>query len=108
MPREYRSTGGPASPSPTGFGSADLNLQNPRFVAQTNVAVPENQFAALQKILGMATEVGGQLMRYQTSEIEGKLTYQKAIEAKQEREEITKRRAEADICLLYTSDAADE
>jgi len=44
----------------------------------------------------MATEVGGQLMRYQTSEIEGKITYQKAIEAKQEREDVLKRRAEAD------------
>ena len=54
MPREYRTTGGPAAPSPSGFGSADINLQTPRFVAQTAVAMPEDPFAALQKILGMA------------------------------------------------------
>jgi len=96
MPREYRTTGGPAAPSPSGFGSADINLQTPRFVAQTAVAMPEDPFAALQKILGMATEVGTQAFRYQAAEIEGKITYQKAVEAKQEREDILKRRAEAD------------
>jgi hypothetical protein len=58
--------------------------------------MPEDPFAALQKILGMATEVGTQAFRYQTAEIEGKITYQKAVEAKQEREDILKRRAEAD------------
>jgi hypothetical protein len=86
MPREYRSTGGPASPSPIGFGAADLNLQNPRFVAQTNVATPENVFASLQQILGVAAQVGGQLMRYKAEDIEGKISYEKALEAKQDRE----------------------
>jgi hypothetical protein len=58
--------------------------------------MPEDPFAALQKILGMATEVGTQAFRYQAAEIEGKITYQKAVEAKQEREDILKRRSEAD------------
>lgn len=96
MPKEYRSTGGPASPNPSGFGSADLNLTTPRFVAQTNVAAPENQYDVLQKILGMATQVGGQLLQYKTADIQGQISYDKAIEAKQEREEVAKRRAEAD------------
>ena len=103
MPREYRSTGGPASPSPTGFGSADLSLQNPRFVAQTNVAQPQNVFAALQEILGVAAQAGGQLLRYEAEGIEGKLSYEKALEAKQERETVKANREEARKAAEYSA-----
>jgi hypothetical protein len=103
MPREYRSTGGPASPSPVGFGAADLNLQNPRFVAQTNVAAPENPFAALQQILGLAAQAGGQLMNYRAQEIEGKISFQKAIEAKQDREDVRKEREDARLAQEYVA-----
>lgn len=103
MPRDYRSTGGPASPSPIGFGSADLNLQNPRFVAQTNVAAPENVFASLQQILGVAAQVGGQLMRYKAEGIEGKISYEKALEAKQDREIAKQDREAARKAVEYSA-----
>jgi hypothetical protein len=95
MPREYRTSSGPAAPSPSGFGSADINLQTPRFVAQTNVAQPENPFAVLQKVLGLGAEIGSQMLKMQTAELEGKINLERAVELKKERAEREADRAEA-------------
>jgi len=95
MPREYRTGSGPAAPSPSGFGSADINLQTPRFVAQTNVAQPENPFAVLQKVLGIGADIGSQMLKMQTAELEGKINLDRAIELKKERAEREADRAEA-------------
>lgn len=86
MPREYRQSTGKPGPSPGGFGSADLNLQNPRFVAQTNVAVPENPFETLQKVLGLGVDIFSQTQKIQAAEIEGKINYEKALQVKAERD----------------------
>lgn len=83
MPREYQIKPGTASPSPMQFGSADINLQTPRFVAQTNVAPKENPFEALQKILGLAVDIAGQTISMESRDIEGKINYAKAVEAQQ-------------------------
>ena len=83
MPREYQIKPGTASPSPTQFGAADINLQTPRFVAQTNVAPKENPFEALQKILGLAADIAGQTISMESRDIEGKISYAKAVEAQQ-------------------------
>lgn len=98
MPREYQIKPGTASPSPMQFGSADINLQTPRFVAQTNVAPKENPFEALQKILGLATDIVGQAISMESGDIEGKINYAKAVEAQQAKtqsEEAARYEAEA-------------
>jgi len=105
MPREYRTGSGPAAPSPSGFGSADINLQTPRFVAQTNVAQPENPFAVLQKVLGLGAEIGSQMLKMQTAEIEQKINIERAIEIKKEREENRKEREEAKARRLADEEA---
>lgn len=104
MPREYKTTPGPASPSPASFGAADINLQTPRFVAQTAVAAPENPFEALQKILGIGADIGSQMLRMQTAEIEGKINYDRAVEAKQERAEVKARREASDEAARFMAE----
>lgn len=88
MPREYRQSTGRPGPNPSGFGSADLNLQTPRYVAQTNVAVPENPFETLQKVLGLGVDIFSTMKRMETADIEGKINYERAVEAKAERDRI--------------------
>lgn len=106
MPREYQIKPGTPSPSPMQFGSADINLQTPRFVAQTNVAPSENPFQALQKILGLATDIAGQAIAMQSRDIESKISYQRAVEAQQEKAETEKRRTEAEQRRLEAEEAA--
>lgn len=106
MPREYQIKPGTPSPSPMQFGSADINLQTPRFVAQTNVAPSENPFQVLQKILGLATDIAGQAITMQSRDIEGKINYQRAVEAQQEKTETEKRRTEAEQRRLEAEEAA--
>lgn len=106
MPREYRTPAGPAAPSPTSFGSSELNLSSPRFVAQTSVAPKENPFAVLQQVLGLATNLGGQVLKYKTEELEGKISYRRAVEAEKEKADAEKRRQEADKRRTESEEAA--
>lgn len=115
MPREYQIKPGTASPSPMQFGSADINLQTPRFVAQTNVAPKENPFEALQKILGLTAEIVGKYTDAQARGIEQKINYQLAIQKKQDREEaildraqVEKRRAESEAAAAWEAEARYE
>lgn len=79
MPREYRVQAGTPGPSPLSFGSQDINLQSPRFVAQTAVDPGVNVFAELQQILQSATGVASGFLKYQTNLVNDKVATQEAI-----------------------------
>lgn len=91
MPREYQIKPGTASPSPMQFGSADINLQTPRFVAQTNVAPKENPFEALSKILSGISTVVKQSTELESEKIRGQISYSNAV-----RQEEDRKRADAE------------
>jgi len=88
MPKETRLTGGPAAPSPSTFGSQPIQLTDPRFVAQTNVVNPANQYQALQNILGLGSQIAGQAIESQNLEIKGILSVDAAIKSEIERNRI--------------------
>ena len=101
MPKETRLTGGPAAPSPSTFGSQPIQLTDPRFVAQTNVVNPANQYQALQNILGLGSQIAGQAIESQNLEIKGILSVDAAVKSKIENDrlELVRSRAEKDRLL---------
>jgi len=101
MPREYKSTAGPGYQNPLGFSQSDLNVSTPRFVAQIAVAPTENPFEALQKILGLTVDIAGRATSMASQEIEGKISYQRALEARQEQTRIETKRTEAEAAASW-------
>ena len=98
MPQEYstRTPGSPA-PSPSSFGSAPMKLDQPNFVAQTNVAKEPDVFGALQEILGLGAKVGIQFQDAKTQAIKDNISLENAKQAKLDRIEATAARADATL-----------
>ena len=101
MPQEYstRTPGSPA-PSPSSFGSEPMRLDQPNFVAQTNVAKAPDVFGALQEILGLGAKVGIQATELRTQAIKNVITLENAkqegvdrLERKTEKAEVKARKA---------------
>lgn len=85
MPREYRTQAGQPAPSPVSFGASDINLQTPRFVAQVNADAGVNPFEYLQNILGVGTQIAGQMLSMEEADVRSKITLQLAREQKEEK-----------------------
>ncbi len=98
MPQEYstRTPGSPA-PSPSSFGSEPMKLDQPNFVAQTNVAKEPDVFGALQEILGLGAKVGIQFQDAKTQAIKDNISLENAKQAKLDRIEATAARADATL-----------
>jgi hypothetical protein len=88
---------GPPAPNVGSFGSAEVNLQNPVYRAQTAVDVGENPFEYLQKILGTASAVTSAVLDNETAKIKGELSMIRMEEEKEReaRQEERYKKAEA-------------
>jgi hypothetical protein len=78
MPREYTQSGGQPSPNPSQFGSAEIRLDNPQFVAQTAVDVGVNPFEQLQGILKSAVGASASYLQNKTNIVEGQMAVEQA------------------------------